>query len=165
MPRPTPVGHNLQITGTFEILTVTERISTCCPCVVTNRTGAGRRLYMTTSVDAQTGNVRRLDGVLKERPGTVRCRQILHRWNKFSRAMMYISISSFATMPPKTGCQNKRRSQTLPLVLSRQIVSCYDHHKKTAAPVIALVRCIFIIRSLRSAINKFFIDNHALHNS
>ena len=52
------MDHNLQVTGKFEILTVTERISTFCPCVVTNRTGAGRHLYITTSVDAQTGNVR-----------------------------------------------------------------------------------------------------------
>ena len=43
------------------------------PCVVTNRTGAGWRLYIITSFDARLGTVRRPVGVFKDRPSAVRC--------------------------------------------------------------------------------------------
>ena len=50
---------NLQITGEFDNRPETGRFSTYFPCVITNSTGTGRRLYMKTSADAQPGTVRR----------------------------------------------------------------------------------------------------------
>jgi len=82
---------DLHITGEFDNRPGTGRLLRFFSCVVTYRTGAGRRLYMITSAYA--------------RPGTVRCcmvsgrrckksaghRTILH---EFSHAMMNRFISN-----------------------------------------------------------------------
>ena len=53
---------DLHITGEFDNRPGTGRFLRFFSCVVTYRTGAGRRLYIKTSADA--------------RPGTVRCRTV-----------------------------------------------------------------------------------------
>ena len=50
---------NLHITGKFDNRPGTGRFLRIFSCVVTYRTGAGRRLYMKTSADARPGTVRR----------------------------------------------------------------------------------------------------------
>ena len=88
---------DLHITGEFDNRPGTGLFLSIFSCVVTYRTGAGRRLYIKTSADA--------------RPGTVRCRTVPgwrckrsagHRtvpgrfYTNFSRAMMNTFISKFA---------------------------------------------------------------------
>jgi len=50
---------DLHITGEFDNRPGTERFLRIFSCMVTYRTGAGRRLYMKTSADARPGTVRR----------------------------------------------------------------------------------------------------------
>ena len=50
---------DLHITGEFDNRPGTGRFLRIFFCMVTYRTGAGRRLYMKTSVDARPGTVRR----------------------------------------------------------------------------------------------------------
>jgi len=61
---------DVHITGEFDNRPGTGRFLRIFSCVVTNRTGAGRRLYMMTSADV--------------RPGTVRCRTVPCRRCKIS---------------------------------------------------------------------------------
>jgi len=67
---------DLHITGEFDNRPGTGRFLRICLCVVTYRTGAGRRLYMKTSADSWPGTVRRRTcpaGVVRDQPDTVRC--------------------------------------------------------------------------------------------
>ena len=88
-------SRDLQTIGKFDNCSGTGQCLRFFSCVVRYSTGVNRRLLMMTSTDA--------------RPGTVRCRYkrsygarpILHGLNKFSSAMMYIIISTFAIIPQK----------------------------------------------------------------
>jgi len=101
---------NLHITDEFDNRPGTGRFLRIFSCVVTYRTGAGRRLYIKTSADA--------------RPGTVRCRTVPGRCCKrsaghrtvpsrfhtiFSRAMMNTFISKFAIISPNKQVVTKER--------------------------------------------------------
>ena len=82
---------DLHITGEFDNRPGTGRFLRIFFCVVTYRTGAGRRLYMKTSADTRPA----LWEINRTPYGA---RSILH---EFSRAMMNICISKFAIIPPK----------------------------------------------------------------
>jgi len=64
---------DLHITGEFDNRPGIGRFLRIFSCVVTYRTGGGRRLYMISSADAQPGTVRCPGGVVKNQPDTVRC--------------------------------------------------------------------------------------------
>jgi len=101
---------DLHITGEFDNRPGTGRFLRFFFCVVTYRTGAGRRLYTKTSADA--------------RPGTVQCCTVPGRCCKrsaghhtvpgrfntnFSRAMMNTFISKFAIIPQNKQVVTKER--------------------------------------------------------
>jgi len=69
----TYVFSDLHITGEFDNRPGTGRFLRNFSCVVTYRTGAGRRLYMTSSADARPVTVRCPDGVVRDQPDTVQC--------------------------------------------------------------------------------------------
>ena len=87
---------DLHITGKFDNRPGTGRFFSC---VVTYRTGAGRRLYMITSYGARPGIGRcyQIRRCKRSAGHPFVARSILH---KFSRAMMDTFISQFATIPP-----------------------------------------------------------------
>ena len=137
---------DLHITGEFDNRPGTGRFLRIFSCVVTYRTGAGRRLYIKTSADA--------------RPGTVRCRTVPGRrcrrsaghrtvpgrfYTNFSRAMMNTFISKFAIIPPNKQVVTKER---LWLTLTVMVMKML----KTAKISIALVGCRLIILSCSSKI-------------
>jgi len=64
---------DLHITGEFDNRPGTGRFLRHFSCVVTYRTGGGRRLYMTSLADARPGTVRCPDGVVRDQPDTVQC--------------------------------------------------------------------------------------------
>jgi len=64
---------DLLITGEFDNRPGTGRFLRNFSCVVTYRTGGGRRLYMISSAHARPGIVRCPDGVVRVKPDTVRC--------------------------------------------------------------------------------------------
>jgi len=59
---------DLQITGEFDNRPGTGRFLRIFSCVVTYRTGAGRRLYTMASADARPGTVRRPANDCRDRP-------------------------------------------------------------------------------------------------
>ena len=93
---------DLHIIGEFDNRPGTGRFLRNLPCVVTYRTGAGRRLYMKTSADARPGSVRR-----RTVPGRRSKRSTGHRtvpgrfYTIFTCNDEYICISKFGIIPPK----------------------------------------------------------------
>jgi len=133
----------------FENRMGTRRFSTIFSCVVTSRTGDGRRLYMITSADARPCTVRRPVGVVRDRPRTTQCTADFTLKKHIFTAIMYISRSSFVIMPP-----NKQ------VVKNRKTTSDFDSgFIKTDHFIISsshlFVASNLTIRSTSSAINIF----------
>jgi len=92
---------DLQIISKCESRSGNGRFLTFLPCLVTNRTVAGRRLYLITTADA----VRCLVGVFKDRPGAGRFytdEQIV------TRNDVYVKISVRHHASKETVCQKKK---------------------------------------------------------
>jgi len=90
---------DLQFTEEFK-----NRPDDCFPCVVTNRMGVGRRLYIMTSADARSGTVRRQAGVFGARSGIGRCNYIrIKQMSMCNDVNIKIIIRHHAC----TGCQKK----------------------------------------------------------
>jgi len=130
---------DLHITGEFDNRPGTGRFLRIFSCVVTYRTGAGRRLYIKTLTDA--------------RPSIVRCRTVPVRfYTNFSRAVMITFISKFAIFPPKNRLLQKKDWGWL-----WQWWWWKPHLHKTAKISIALVGCRLIILSCSSNIYILYL--------
>jgi len=139
---------DLHITSEFDNRPGTERFLSIFSCVVTYRTGAGRRLYIKTSADA--------------RPGTVRCRTVPDRRCKRSakhrtvpgrfytcnKEYIYIKI------PPNKQVVTKER---LRLTLTVMVMKTTLAFKRLQKNSIALVGCRLIILSCSSKIYILYL--------
>jgi len=86
---------DLHITGKLDNRPGTGRFLRILSCVVTYRTGAGRRLYMKTSADARPALYDAVwcpAGVVRDQPDTVRCPADFTRIFTCNDEYMYIKI-------------------------------------------------------------------------
>jgi len=101
---------DLHITGEFDNRPGAGRFLRIFSCVVTYRTGAGRRLYIKTSADVRPGTVRCLTLPGRRCKRSAGHRTVPGRFNtNFSRAMINTFISKFAIFPPNKQVVTKER--------------------------------------------------------